>query len=66
LLLQLQNARNLSILITYRLPELKTTIKAGGSNIFNLRDKHYIQYAPGPTIGGLYDVAITVDGLFNQ
>ncbi|QHT69050.1 TonB-dependent receptor [Rhodocytophaga rosea] len=49
--------------VTYRLPQLKSTIKAGGSNIFNQR---YIQYAAGPTIGGLYYVAITVDGLFNK
>jgi hypothetical protein len=32
----------------------------GGSNIFN---KRFIQYAAGPTIGGLYYVAWTVDGL---
>lgn len=49
--------------LTYRLPQYKTTIKGGGSNIFNQR---YIQYAAGPTIGGLYYVAITVDGLFNK
>lgn len=49
--------------LTYRLPQYKTTIKGGGSNIFNQR---YIQYAAGPTIGGLYYIAITVDGLFNK
>lgn len=49
--------------VTYRLPELKSTIKAGGANIFNNR---YIQYAGGPTIGGLYYVAITVDGLLKN
>jgi len=49
--------------VTYRLPELKTTIKAGGANLFNNR---YIQYAAGPTIGGLYYVAITLDGLLNK
>lgn len=49
--------------VTYRLPKIKTTIKAGGANIFNQR---YIQYAAGPTIGGLYYLAITVDGLFNN
>jgi hypothetical protein len=32
----------------------------GGANIFN---KRYIQYAGGPTLGALYYVAITVDGL---
>jgi iron complex outermembrane recepter protein len=49
--------------VTYRVPQLKTTVKAGGANIFNRR---YIQYAAGPTIGGLYYVAITVDGLLNK
>ncbi len=49
--------------VTYRVPQLKTSIKAGGSNIFNNR---YIQYAAGPTIGALYYVAITVDGLLNK
>lgn len=49
--------------VTYRVPESKTTIKAGGSNIFN---SNYIQYAGGPTLGGLYYVAITVDGLLGR
>ena len=41
-----------------RIPALKTTIKIGGTNLIN---KRYIQYAAGPTIGGLYYVAITFD-----
>ncbi len=49
--------------VTYRVPVIKTTIKVGGANVFNRR---YIQYAAGPTIGGLYYVAITVDGLLNK
>ncbi len=48
---------------TYRFPKAKTTVKLGGSNLFNHR---YIQYAGGPTIGGLYYVAITVDGLLSK
>jgi len=47
--------------VSYQLPKLKSTIKAGGANIFN---KRYIQYAGGPTLGGLYYVAITVEDLF--
>lgn len=47
---------------TYRVPSLKSTFKLGGSNIFN---KTYLQYAGGPTLGGLYYLAITVDGLLN-
>jgi iron complex outermembrane receptor protein len=48
---------------TYRIPTIKSTIKLGGSNIFNHR---YIQYAGGPTLGALYYVSITVDGLLNK
>lgn len=44
--------------VTYRLPKAGLTTKLGGSNIFNNR---YIQYAAGPTIGGLYYVAFTWD-----
>ncbi len=46
--------------VTFTVPESKITIKTGGTNIFN---KRYIQYAAGPTIGGLYYVAVTLDGL---
>jgi len=49
--------------ITYRVPSAKASIKWGGANIFNHR---YLQYAGGPTIGALYYVAITFDGLFNK
>jgi len=49
--------------VTYRLPVIKSSFKFGGTNIFNHR---YTQYAAGPTIGGLYYVAITVDGLLNK
>ena len=47
--------------VSYQLPKLKSSIKAGGANIFNRR---YIQYAGGPTLGALYYVAITVENLF--
>jgi iron complex outermembrane receptor protein len=49
--------------VTYKVPSLKSTVKVGGTNIFNER---YIQYAAGPTIGGLYYVAVTVDGLLTK
>ncbi|MBC3541437.1 TonB-dependent receptor [Rufibacter sediminis] len=49
--------------VTLRVPESKITIKAGGTNLFNQR---YIQYAAGPTIGGLYYVALTLDGLLSK
>jgi iron complex outermembrane receptor protein len=47
--------------VTYKVPRAKATVKVGGSNIFN---NNYIQYAGGPTLGGLYYVALTFDGLF--
>ncbi|MES1216765.1 MAG: TonB-dependent receptor [Bacteroidota bacterium] len=46
--------------VSFHLPKAKTTIKVGGSDIFNHR---YLQYAGGPTLGGLYYVALTLDGI---
>jgi len=47
---------------TYRIPQAKANVKVGATNLFN---KNYVQYAGGPTLGGLYYVALTFDGLFN-
>lgn len=49
--------------VNVRFPKLKSSVKVGGSNIFN---KRYIQFAAGPTIGALYYVALTVDGLLKK
>lgn len=49
--------------VSFKFPKLKSTIKLGGANIFNHR---HIQFVAGPTIGGLYYAAITVDGLFGH
>lgn len=54
---------NIDAQISFKLPKIKSTLKVGGSNVLNNR---YIQYAAGPTIGGLYYVALTVDGLLKQ
>ena len=43
---------------TVRMPRPAISIKTGAANVFNNR---YIQYAAGPTIGGLYYVAVTWD-----
>jgi outer membrane cobalamin receptor len=51
---------NIDAQITLRLPAYKSTIKLGGTNILNNR---HIEYAGGPTIGALYYVAITLEGL---
>lgn len=53
---------NIDAQVTYRIPAYKSTIKLGGTNVLNNR---HIQYAGGPTIGALYYVAITLDGLLN-
>ncbi len=53
---------NIDAQATFRLPALKSTIKFGGTDIFNNR---YFQYAGGSTIGALYYVAVTLDGLLN-
>jgi len=49
--------------VSFHLPKLKSHIKVGGTDIL---DHRYLQYAGGPTIGALYYVAITVDGLLNK
>jgi iron complex outermembrane receptor protein len=49
--------------VSYRVPRIKSVFKIGGTNLFNTR---YIQYAAGPTIGGLYYVSLTVDGLLTK
>jgi iron complex outermembrane recepter protein len=49
--------------ISLKLPKLYSTFKVGGTNIFNDR---YYQFAAGPTIGGLYYVAVVVDGLMQK
>lgn len=46
--------------VTFRFPRLNSNIKLGGSDLLN---HQYLQYAGGPTIGAIYYVAITVDGL---
>lgn len=48
--------------ITYKVPSLFLTAKVGGTNILNQR---YFQFAAGPTVGALYYVALTFDGLLD-
>lgn len=49
---------NLDAQVNLRVPNLKSTVKLGGTNLF---DRRYYQYAAGPTIGALYYVAVTFD-----
>lgn len=54
---------NVDAQITWRIPTLNTSVKFGGTNILNNR---YVQYAGGPTIGALYYIAITLEGLLSK
>jgi len=49
--------------VTWRIPAYKASLKFGAANLFN---KRYIQYAAGPTIGGLYYTTLIFDGLFSK
>ncbi len=49
---------NIDAQVNLRVPNLKSTVKLGGTNLF---DRRYYQYAAGPTIGALYYVAVTFD-----
>lgn len=48
--------------VTLHVPQYYATFKLGATDIFN---KRYIQYAGGPTIGGIYYVAVTFEGLLS-
>jgi iron complex outermembrane recepter protein len=46
--------------VNYSFPRQHTIIKLGGTDLLN---HQYLQYAGGPTLGAIYYVAITIDGL---
>ncbi len=48
--------------VSYRLKNLKSILKVGGSNLMNQR---YIQSLGGPNIGAIYYVSLTFDELMN-
>lgn len=50
----------LDLQVTYQMPKINSSLKIGGTNVLNNR---YYQYAAGPTIGGLYYLSYTIDGL---
>jgi outer membrane cobalamin receptor len=49
--------------VSFHLPAVKCQLKIGGANILNTR---HIEYAGGPTIGAIYYIAATMEGLFNH
>lgn len=46
--------------VNLRIPKNKATLKLGATDLLNHR---YIQYAGGPSIGGLYYLTITLEGI---
>ncbi|POY36061.1 energy transducer TonB [Solitalea longa] len=60
---QINAIHNFDAQVSLAIPQAKASVKVGGTDLFN---KAYLQYAGGPTIGGLYYVAISFDGLLNK
>lgn len=49
--------------VSYKVPPIKSTVKIGGSDLFN---KRYVMNYGAPTIGAIYYVSVTFDQLFNK
>ncbi|MGZ4036599.1 MAG: TonB-dependent receptor domain-containing protein, partial [Bacteroidia bacterium] len=49
--------------VSYKFSKANTSVKIGGTNIFNRR---YIQYAAGPTIGAIYYISLIYDLKFKE
>jgi outer membrane receptor for ferrienterochelin and colicin len=47
--------------MSYRLPKIATSIKAGASNLLNY---YHQDYAQGISVGGIYYVSLLYDGIF--
>ncbi|WP_199222896.1 TonB-dependent receptor [Rhodohalobacter mucosus] len=48
--------------VSYRVPDLRSVVKVGGSNIFN--NRHFLNYG-GPNLGAIYYVSLTFDQFLN-
>jgi iron complex outermembrane recepter protein len=48
--------------VSYRLRDIKSVIKLGGSDLFN---KRYVLNYGGPTLGAIYYISVTFDQLMN-
>ncbi len=48
--------------VTYSIPDMKTVVKAGGSNILN--NRHFLNYG-GPNLGAIYYISLTFDQFLN-
>ncbi|MFC4871630.1 TonB-dependent receptor [Negadavirga shengliensis] len=54
---------NMDAQLSYKVSQMKSIVKLGGSNLFNNR---YVFNFGGPTIGAIYYVSITFDELLNR
>ncbi|MDX1590755.1 MAG: TonB-dependent receptor [Balneolaceae bacterium] len=48
--------------VSYRVPDLNSVVKVGGSNIFN--NRHFLNYG-GPNLGAIYYISLTFDQFLN-
>lgn len=48
--------------VSYRIPDLRSVVKLGGSNLFN--NRHFLNYG-GPNLGAIYYVSFTFDQFLN-
>ena len=48
--------------VSYRVPDLKSIVKVGGSNITN--NRHFLNYG-GPNLGAIYYISLTFDQFLN-
>jgi iron complex outermembrane recepter protein len=48
--------------VSYRIPNMRSVVKMGGSNIFN--NRHFLNYG-GPNLGAIYYVTFTFDQFLN-
>jgi iron complex outermembrane recepter protein len=49
--------------VTYRVPQVNTTVKLGGSNVLN---ESYFLSGGGPNLGAIYYISLTYDSVFRR
>ncbi|TVQ07897.1 MAG: TonB-dependent receptor, partial [Balneolaceae bacterium] len=49
--------------VTYRVPQVNTTVKLGGSNVLN---ESYFLSGGGPSLGAIYYISLTYDSVFRR
>ncbi|MEX2568390.1 MAG: TonB-dependent receptor, partial [Cyclobacteriaceae bacterium] len=59
---EVPEVHNVDAQISYKLSNMKTIVKLGGSNLFN--NRYFLNFG-GPTIGAIYYISLTFDELLN-